>query len=257
MTRIRTLIADDEPLARRRIRALLRPAADIDVIAEASDGEQTLRAIRELLPQLVFLDIQMPGMDGFTVLDSLDSNRLPLIIFVTAFDQYAVRAFEARALDYLLKPFTRSRFDNTLARVRERLQYPVAADLRECLALLLADLASPEHTHGMPLAVRTGSRTVLLDRARIDWVEAERDYIRIHTGPDTYLTRETMNRFEARLGSEHFVRVHRSTIVNLGFIREIHPLVGGDHVLVLRDGRQVTLSRGYRERLERVLRQGF
>ena len=249
--RIRTLIVDDEPLARRRLRAFLRPEADIEVAAECGNGEEAVAAIRKLRPDLVFLDVQMPGMDGFAVLAELDARHMPLIVFVTAHDQYAVQAFEQRALDYLLKPFGKRRFQDAVARARERLSGPETGDFRERITGLLRTVAGPK-TH---LVVKTGGHSVLLQAARIEWLEAEGDYVRINAGRDVYLTRQTMNRIEAELGSGRFVRIHRSSIVNLEFIKEIHPLPGGDHVVTLRDLTQVTLSRGYRDRLEHALGQ--
>ena len=248
---IRTLIVDDEPLARRRLRAFLRPEPDIEIAAECGNGEEAVAAIRKLRPDLVFLDIQMPGMDGFAVLAALDARHMPLIVFVTAHDQYAVQAFEQRALDYLLKPFGKKRFQDAVSRARERLAGPQTGDFRERVAGLLRAVAGPK-TH---LVVKTAGRAVLLQTARIEWLEAEGDYVRIHAGREVYLTRQTMNRIEAELGSGRFVRIHRSTIVNVECIKEIHPLPGGDHVITLRDLTQVTLSRGYRDRLEHSLGQ--
>ena len=249
--RIRTLIVDDEPLARRRLRAFLRPEPDIEVVGECGNGEEAVASIRKLRPDLVFLDIQMPGMDGFAVLAALDPRHLPLIVFVTAHDQYAVQAFERRALDYLLKPFSKKRFQDAVSRVRERLSGPDTGDFRERVTSLLRTVTGPK-TH---LVVKTDGRSVLLRTAHIEWLEAEGDYVRIHAGREVYLTRQTMNRIEAELGSGRFVRVHRSSIVNVEFIKEIHPLPGGDHVVTLRDLTQVTLSRGYRDRLEHALGQ--
>jgi two-component system LytT family response regulator len=250
-TLIRSLIVDDEPLARRRLRAFLRTEGDIEVVGECGNGEEAVAAIRKLRPNLVFLDVQMPGMNGFDVLAALEPRQLPLIIFVTAHDQYAVQAFEQRALDYLLKPFSKSRFQDAVSRARERMSGPETGDFRERITGLLRTVAGPK-TH---LVVKTGGHSVLLQTARIERLEAEGDYVRIHAGREVYLTRQTMNRIEAELGSGRFVRIHRSSIVNVEFIKEIHPLPGGDHVVTLRDLTQVTLSRGYRDRLEHALGQ--
>jgi two-component system LytT family response regulator len=249
--RIRTLIVDDEPLARRRLRAFLRPEADMEIVGECGNGEQAVEAIRSMQPQLVFLDVQMPGMDGFAVLQALEPRQLPLVVFVTAHDQYAVQAFEKRAIDYLLKPFSKRRFEDAVSRVRERIEGPDSGDLKERMARLLRTVAGPK-TH---LVVKTGTHSVLLQTIRIEWLEAEGDYVRVHAGREVYLTRQTMNRIESELGSGRFVRVHRSAIVNIEFIKEIHSLPGGDHVVTLRDLTQVTLSRGYRDRLEHLLGQ--
>jgi two-component system LytT family response regulator len=250
-TLIRALIVDDEPLARRRLRAFLRTEGDIEIVEECGNGEEAVEAIRGLRPDLVFLDVQMPGMNGFDVLAALDVRQLPLVIFVTAHDQYAVQAFEERALDYLLKPFSKGRFQDAVQRVRERMSGPPAGDFRDRITGLLRTVAGPK-TH---LVVKTGGHAVLLQTARIERLEAEGDYVRIYTGRESYLTRQTMNRIEAELGSGRFVRIHRSSIVNVEFIKEIHPLPGGDHVVTLRDLTQVTLSRGYRDRLEHALGQ--
>jgi len=247
---IRALIVDDEPLARRRLRAFLRPEADIEIAGECGDGAAAIEAIRRLRPHLVFLDVQMPGMDGFEVLQAVEHLERPIVVFVTAHDHYAVQAFEERALDYLLKPFAKRRFEDTMARVRERIESPETGDSRERLHGLLAAVGPKTH-----LVVKTGTRSVLLQVARIEWLEAEGDYVRIHAGREVYLTRQTMNRIEAQLAAARFVRVHRSTIVNVEFIREIHSMPGGDHAIALRDGTQVTLSRGYRDRLELALGQ--
>ena len=255
LMRIRSLIVDDEPLARRRVRAFLRSEPDLEIVGECRNGEETVAAIGALRPQLVFLDVQMPGMDGFGVLQALDPHKLPLIVFVTAHDQYAVRAFEKRALDYLLKPFSHSRFRDAVARAREHFTANDGSDFEERLRQMLADTrGSGESLPARRLAIKTGARVVLLDPARIDWFEAEGDYVRVHAGREAYLTRQTLNRFEMQLGAGRFVRVHRSAIVNIDFVKEIHPLPGGDHALILRDGNRLTLSRGYREHLERLLR---
>jgi two-component system, LytTR family, response regulator len=248
--RIRTLIVDDEPLARRRLRAFLRPEGEVEIAAECGNGADAVEAIRRHKPHLVFLDVQMPGMDGFEVLRALEPNERPIVVFVTAHDQYAVQAFEERALDYLLKPFAKRRFEDTMARVRDRIERPETDDTRDRVSSLLRAIGPRTH-----LVVKTGTHSVLLQIARIERLEAEGDYVRIHAGRETYLTRQTMNRIEAQLAAARFVRVHRSTIVNVECIREIHSLPGGDHAIALRDGTQVTLSRGYRERLESALGQ--
>ena len=248
--RIRALIVDDEPLSRRRLRAFLRPEAEVEIVGEFGNGAEAVDAIRRLKPQLVFLDVQMPGMDGFEVLRALERRERPVVVFVTAYDQYAVQAFEERALDYLLKPFGKRRFEDTMARVRERIETPETDDARDRVNSLLRTIGPRTH-----MVVKTGTRAVLLQVARIEWLEAEGDYVRIHAGREVYLTRQTMNRAEAQLAAARFVRVHRSAIVNVEYIKEIHSLPGGDHAIALRDGTQVTLSRGYRERLEMALGQ--
>jgi len=248
--RIRTLVVDDEPLARRRLRAFLRPEAEVEIVGECGNGAEAVEEVRSLKPQLMFLDVQMPGMDGFEVLQALLPSERPIVVFVTAHDQYAVQAFEERALDYLLKPFGKRRFEDPMARVRERIERPETDDTRERMSGLLRVIGPKTH-----LVVKTGSHSVLLQVARIERLEAEGDYVRIHAGREAYLTRQTMNRIEAQLGAARFVRIHRSTIVNVEYIKEIHSMPGGDHAITLRDGTQVTLSRGYRDRLEMALGQ--
>jgi len=252
---IRAVIVDDEPLARRRVRAFLRLEPDIEIAAECRNGEEAVRAIQELRPQLVFLDVQMPGMDGFGVLQALGREQVPLIVFVTAHDQYAVQAFERRALDYLLKPFSQERFHDAVSRVRERLRSATDLELRERVLELLKDMGgAPKADTGRWMAIKAGGRVVVLDTAKIEWFESEGDYVRVHAGREVYLTRQTLNRVEMELGAGRFARVHRSAIVNMDFVKELHPLPGGDQALILRDGTQLTLSRGYRERVERLLR---
>jgi two-component system LytT family response regulator len=241
---IRALIVDDEPLARRRIRAFLRAEPDVEIVGECRNGSQAAESIRSLQPDLLFLDVEMPETDGFAVLQALETDRPPQVVFVTAHEQYAVRAFEKRALDYLLKPFNRARFREAVQRVRERLEAapgPAAAAARE----------KPAEQR---LAIKTGSRTVVLDPSRVEWFEADGDYVRVHAGREIHLTRQTLNRLEMQLANERFVRVHRSAIVNIHFLKEIHPLPGGDQALTLLDGTRLTLSRNYKDRLERLLR---
>ncbi len=257
--RIRTLIVDDEPLARRRVRAFLRGEADVFVVGECGDGETAARYVRELKPDLVFLDVQMPGVDGFEALRLLEGSRLPIIIFVTAHDQYAIRAFDERALDYLLKPFSRHRFQEAVQRARERLATPDVAELQQRITELLRQTQSHTQDQGAAalLPVKIENRILLVETGRIDRIEAERDYVRICVGRETYLTRETMNGIESQLDPAAFLRVHRSTIVNVRAIRELHQMPGGDYTLIMRDGTQVTMSRRYRERAEVLLRRSL
>jgi len=252
--RIRTLIVDDEPLARRRIRALLRAEADVFVVGECGDGESASRAIVDLKPDLVFLDIQMPGMNGFEALRPVEGHRLPDIIFVTAHDRYALRAFDHRAIDYLLKPFSRARFQEAVRRARERHLSPQAVD-RQTIADLLRQAGGFQEPGTGMLLIKVDNRFVLVDTARIDRIESERDYVRIFVGPESYLTRETMNNLEARLNPDKFLRVHRSTLVNVRAIRELQLMPGGDYVLAMTDGAEITLSRRYRSRAETLFRR--
>lgn len=255
--RIRTLLIDDEPLARRRLRAFLRTAPDFEICGEASNGEEAVEAVKRLQPSVIFLDVQMPGMTGFEMLDQLSTGRTPCLIFVTAFDEYALKAFDARATDYLLKPFSRERFEQTLDRVREQLERPHESALRSEISRLITGAPKSGGQLVRRIAIRVGTKTLVLPSNTIERVEAERDYIRIITLKETHLTRETMNRFETRVSADEFVRIHRSTIINVNSIVEIHPLLAGDFTILLRSGTYVTLSRGYRERLENCLGQSL
>jgi len=246
--KIRTLIVDDEPLGRERIRTLLASDAGIEVIEECSDGRHAIAAIEGLKPDLVFLDVQMPEMNGFAVLDAIASDHMPAIIFVTAYDHYAVQAFEVHALDYLLKSFDRERFQAALQRAKGEIQRSKAGLLNERLAGLLEDLQAKQKRLTR-LVVKSGGRIVFLRAEEIDWVEAADNYVRIHSGRESHLIRETLQSLESRLNPEKFLRIHRSTLVNLDRIRELLPIFHGDYLVKLNDGTELTLSRSYREKL--------
>jgi two-component system LytT family response regulator len=247
--KIRALIADDEPLARERIRTLLAHEADIDVVAECADGRETVRAIQKLTPDLVFLDIQMPELSGFEVLRKLDASAAPAIIFVTAYDQYALQAFEVCALDYLMKPFDAERFQKALERGREQIRRLRSGEVNERLLALLEDLERGRK-YLERLVIRTGGRVFFLRVDEIDWIEAAGNYVRLHIGAEEHLHRETMNGLEQQLDPSRFARIHRSTMVNLTRIKELQPWFRGDYVVILRDGHQLTLTRSYRGRLK-------
>jgi two-component system LytT family response regulator len=251
---LRVLIVDDEPVARRRMMRLLRAERDVDVIGEAGDGRAALQAIAEKGPDLVFLDVQIPELDGFGVLRALGgSARIPGVIFVTAFDRYALRAFEVHAIDYLLKPFTRERLSDAVARVRDAHQRDrPAADPR--LAALLEELRNrPRFLERLP--ARAGARIVLVDTRDIDWIQAADNYVVLHAGGREYLIRETLTRLEGELDPHEFVRIHRSAMVRLDRIGELVPSPHGDFGVTLKNGAQLTLSRFYRDRVERALRR--
>jgi two-component system LytT family response regulator len=251
---LRVLIVDDEPVARRRMMRLLRAERDVDVIGEAGDGRAALQAIAEKGPDLVFLDVQIPELDGFGVLRALGgSARVPGVIFVTAFDRYALRAFEVHAIDYLLKPFTRERLSDAVARVRDAHQRDrPAADPR--LAALLEELRNrPRFLERLP--ARAGARIVLVDTRDIDWIQAADNYVVLHAGGREYLIRETLTRLEGELDPHEFVRIHRSAMVRLDRIGELVPSPHGDFGVTLKNGAQLTLSRFYRDRVERALRR--
>lgn len=243
---MRILIADDEPVARRRIRRLLRSQADVDVVAEAGDGRAAVDAIYRLAPDLVFLDVQMPELDGFGVVSALPPPR-PAIVFVTAFDHYALRAFEIHALDYLLKPFTRERFEEAFARARR----PKGADVDAALTALVDSLA--DRLYLTRLAVKDVGRIRLVDADDIEWIRAADNYVVVRAAGHDHLVRDTMDRLERELDPRRFVRIHRSTIVHIKRIKELRPALHGDMAIVMRDGTRFTLSRSYRERVSRVL----
>ena len=252
---LRVLIVDDEPVARRRIRRLLRADRDIDVVGEAADGAAAVQAIAETQPDLVFLDVQMPELDGFGVLRRVGPGRAPGVIFVTAFDQYALRAFEVHAVDYLLKPFTRERLLDAVARVRESRQ-PGERGQDPRLAALLEELTErPRFLRRLP--ARAGSRIVLIDAADIDWLQAADNYVLVHAGGREYLLRETLTRLEGELDPQEFVRIHRSVLVRFDRIGDLVPTVHGDYRVTLKSGVQLTLSRTYRDRVERVLKRAL
>ena len=246
--KIRTLIVDDEPLGRERIRTLLASDPEIEVIGEFPDGRQAIAAIEASRPDLVFLDVQMPVMNGFEVLDAIASDHMPAIIFVTAYDHYAVQAFEVHALDYLFKSFDRERFQAALQRAKGEIQRSKAGLLNERLAGLLEDLQAKQKRLTR-LVVKSGGRIVFLRTEEIDWVEAADNYVRIHSGRESHLIRETLQSLESRLNPEKFLRIHRSTLVNLDRIRELLPIFHGDYLVKLNDGTELTLSRSYREKL--------
>lgn len=251
--RLRVLIVDDEPVARRRIRRLLRSEPDIDVVGEAGDGRAALQAIAEKRPDLVFLDVQMPELDGFGVVREAGTAGLPGIVFVTAFDQYALRAFEVHALDYLLKPFTRERLQSAITRARARHVVQDRAPDPRLLALLDEISTRPRYLDRLP--VRAGTRIVLLETSQIEWVQAADNYVLLHSGGREYLLRETMTRLEQDLDPRDFVRIHRSALVRLDRIGELQASVHGDFRVTLKSGTQLTLSRHFREGVEKRLRK--
>jgi two-component system LytT family response regulator len=247
--KIRTLIVDDEALARRRILSLLKSEPSFEVVAECADGQTAIRGIIEHKPSLVFLDVQMPEVDGFGVLEAVGSVHMPAIIFVTAFDQYAVKAFDAQAIDYLLKPFKQERFVAALARAKHRIQSGVnQLEPEQLLALLRAVSQDRER-----LVVRCEGKVVFLRTAEVEWVEADANYVRIHTRQRSYNIREKISAFERSLPEHKFIRIHRSVIVNLDAVAEIQNCGNGEHVVILRAGKELPLGRTYRERLDSLI----
>ncbi len=250
---IRVLIVDDEPVARRGILRLLRQEPDIDVVGECGDGESAIAAISALSPDLVFLDVQMLELDGFGVIEAVGGNRMPAVVFVTAFDRHAVRAFDAQAIDYVLKPVDPERFRRALQRVRARLADPDDGFVRRVSeALKLIDRGElPQYP--TRLAIRSEGRVRLLDIADVDRIVAAGNYVEIHAGAKPHLLRETMTSLEARLDPQRFLRVSRAAIVSIAQIREVQPLFNGDFVVLLKNGVQVNGSRRYRAALDVLL----
>ena len=255
--KIKAIVVDDEPPARRNLRALLAGVPDIELIRECGNGRDALSSIRALEPDLVFLDVHMPEMDGFEVLEHLTDQSLPVIIFVTAYDQYALKAFEVSALDYLLKPFDDVRFHKALAQARRQIEQQDASELgRKLLTLMGAREARPDGSASRYLTrlmIKTAGRVIFVRTEEIDWIEAYDNYLRLHVGDKAHLLRQTMNELEAALNPEHFARIHRSTIVNLNRVHEFHPHFNGEYQVILRDGTQLKLSRGRKEWIEQWL----
>jgi two-component system, LytTR family, response regulator len=250
--KIRTLIVDDEPLARERVRALLADETDIEIVGECRDGLEAVDGIRREAPDLVFLDVQIPEIDGFGVIERVGIEKTPVIVFVTAYDQYALQAFEVHAVDYLLKPFDHDRFQKALARARQSVQLRRSGDVNERLVALLEDLKTPQG-HLERLVVKSSGRLFFLRAEEIDWIESAGNYVSLHVGPESHLLRETMNGIETKLDPARFIRIHRTAIVNIDRIRELQPLFHGEYDVVLRTGTTLTLSRGYRDRLQGLL----
>jgi two-component system, LytTR family, response regulator len=247
---IRTVIIDDERLARQRIRRMLAGVPGFEVAADFENAEDALAYLSAHPADLLFLDIQMPGMDGFSLLEALGPDRRPAVIFVTAYDEYAVRAFEVNAFDYLLKPFDQARFEKTIDRVRRQWQpgQPGAGKLDQLLEALRVREPAPRR-----FAIKTPGRLYFVREDDIDWMEAADNYVSLHSGSETHLIRETMNALEHRLDGRRFLRIHRSTIVNADRIRELRPWFHGEYIVVLRDGTELTLSRTYREKILALL----
>ena len=249
--RIRALVVDDEPVARGHLRALLEDRGDVQVIAECGDGRTAVERIQSLGPDLVLLDVQMPGLDGLEVVRTIGADRMPPVVFVTAHDQHAVEAFEVHALDYVLKPVHRARFNRAIDRVVGLIRSGSAKHdtrpLAEALERLSPAIAAER------LAIRAGERVLYLRVADIDWIEAADDLVRIHVGKNVHDHRATMAQIEQRLPSTKFVRIHRSTIVNLERIREFQPWFQGDWILVLADGTRLQSGKSYRKRIRDLM----
>jgi two-component system LytT family response regulator len=246
---IRTLIVDDEPLGRQRLRTLLAAEPDVTVLGECEDGAGAVATLREVPCDLVFLDVQMPPPDGLEVVRTVGPERMPAVIFVTAYDCYALSAFDVHAVDYLLKPFDRQRFRTALARAKARLGRQTAWAGREPPAPAPAPEVKPAPRALERVMIKSAGRLYFVRTEEIDWVEACGNYLRLHAGGQTHLLRETMSNLQARLDPLRFLRIHRSAIVNVERVLEFQPLFHGDYVVLLRDGTQLTLSRTYRQNL--------
>jgi two-component system LytT family response regulator len=266
---IRTIIVDDEPLARRGLEIRLREFDGFEIVAQCANGREAVEAVARQAPDLMFLDIEMPGIDGFEVLRRIPQGSMPMVVFVTAFDRYAIDAFDAHALDYLLKPLVDERLERTIGRIREQAAQRGSAKHREQLVALLARVTGAGEldaeallAHGIAgaarkfpevLPIRLGRETVRLPVAAIEWVDAAGDYMCVHAEGRTHVVRATMKQFEERLDPSDFQRIHRSTIVNVRRIRKLKPHTNGEYFLTLDGGHELKLSRSYRDRLERIL----
>ena len=266
---IRAILVDDEPLARRGLELRLRAHQDIRIVAQCGNGREAVEAVAEHSPDLMFLDIAMPGVDGFEVLRRIPQTRMPMVVFVTAFDRYAVEAFDAHALDYLLKPLVDERFERTMAHVRDQFAQRKSVKHREQLVALLASVTGAGQldaeellargAEAIPrrfpevLPIRLGRETIRLPVTAIEWVDAAGDYMCVHAEGRTHVVRATMKQFEERLDPADFPRIHRSTIVNIRRIRKLKPHTNGEYFLTLEGGHELKLSRSYRDRLERIL----
>ena len=245
MSKIRTLVVDDEPIARARVVSLLKDEADIEVIGECANGQQAMSAIESGSPDLLFLDIQMPEVNGLDLARTIQSTGTPAVVFVTAYDEYALRAFEVHALDFLLKPFSAERFRSALGHAREQVS-------QRRKGAMVPKTADPERRAARPnrLMIKSGGRIHFVRMADIDWCEAQGNYVRVHVGPQEHLVRDTMSHLESELDAQQFVRIHRSAIVNVDRIQEMQSSFNGEYVVLLRTGTRLTLSRGYREILQ-------
>ena len=251
--KITALIVDDEPLARKFIRRLLEDDRSVEIVGECGNGREAVAAVLEKKPDLVFLDIQMPEMDGFAVIESLGVENLPAVIFVTAYEQYAISAFEIHALDYLLKPFDRPRFEKAMKHAREKFadRRPNRSEQEQIAALLENVTQKPRFLDR--LVIKADGRIVFLKTEDIDWIQADDKYVHLHTGNRSHLVRQTLTTMEAQLDTRKFIRVHRSAIVNIERIKELRPMFTGEYTIVLENGTKLTLSRSYKNKLFELL----
>jgi two-component system, LytTR family, response regulator len=249
---IRTLVVDDESLARERLCDMLAADPQIEIIAECANGQEAIEAIQLHSPDLVFLDVEMPGIDGFGVLEALPPESIPTVIFVTAYDQYAVRAFEVYALDYLLKPFDQERFEKALERAKSNISGQRSDAISQRILSALEEIKT-RPVHLERLVIKMNGHVFFIKAEEIDWLEAEGNYVRLHAGKESYLLRDTISALESQLDPKKFIRVHRSAIVNIDRITELQPWFHGEYRIILTEGVQLTLSRTYREKLHELL----
>jgi two-component system LytT family response regulator len=248
---IRVLIVDDEQLARKRIADLLQQDSDVQIVGQVGNGTEALQLVQQGMPDLIFLDVQMPESDGFELLEAIGSEAMPAVILVTAYDKYALRAFDIQAVDYLLKPFSETRFRQALERAKEQISNTRQSVHPE--SRVPQNGSTNGKKYSSRLVIKSGGKVLFIRTGEIDYVEAAGNYLSIVVGKESHLIRDTMQNFETRLDPEHFIRIHRSTFVNIDRVRELQPLFGGEYAVMLRDGRQLTLSRTYRTRLQQLL----
>jgi len=250
--KMRVVIVDDEPIAREGVRTQLLREPEVEIVAECGDGLEAVETIRELAPDLVFLDVQMPGMDGFEVVQTLGVEATPAVVFVTAYDKYALQAFEVNAVDYLLKPFDNERFQKAFQRARLQIERKTAETINKKLEALIESMR-PQNRYLERLVVKSGGRIFFLAVNEIDWIESADNYVSLHSGRDAHLIRETLTSLEKKLNPEEFLRIRHSAMVNIKRIKELHALFKGEYEIVLQNGVKLTSSRRYRHKLDALL----
>jgi two-component system LytT family response regulator len=257
--KIRALIVDDEPIARKGIRRELERDPDIEIVGECTNGRDAVSFLRRREAEIVFLDLQMPELDGFGVVEAVGVERMPTVIFVTAFDEFALKAFEMHALDYILKPFNSERFQKALRRAKTQINQASSSALSERLLSAIRDsrLAQKREGYLERVVVRAGGRIFFLGVEEIDWIEAADNYVRLHAGKESHLVQGTMSKLESCLDPKLFLRIHRSTIINVTRIKELQPLFHGEYAIILSNGKELTSSRSYRDKLQQLLENSF
>ncbi len=251
--KISTLIVDDMQLARERLRLVLSGDSEIEIVGESATGRDAVVAIESLCPDLVFLDVQMPKMTGFEVVEAIGPEKMPEVVFVTAFDDFALKAFEVNALDYLLKPVDEERLKNAVGRAKRQIKQADRNDIEERLLCLLGDVQTNKPQYLRRIPVKSAQQTILVLTEDIDWIGAAGNYLELHCGEEVHLIRERLHRLEPKLNPDQFIRIHRSTVVNIDRIKSLHSMFNGDYVLVLHNGVKLNLSRTYHEKLlERI-----